>query len=246
MSANIKHDREVYINHKKPCEFHMDVKVAESGKRRIKGFASTRFKDRAGDVVSPEAIEASMQLYQKNPVVLLNHDQSKPIGKMIDYEITKDGLYVVDEIGKGFADADEAWSKIEQGILRALSIGFIPLETQRVGDDYVISELELVEHSVVSIPSNRESLFSVEKAFKSGSDLISVDRPDTYRIAVKEIERHLKVVESLYPYESEAKKIEFDALKKRIDSLYHSDEEEKLLSEVVKMQEELLKIEGES
>jgi len=230
----------VFEKNKKAAEstktFHMEVKTSDSKKRMISGFASTRFEDRSRDIVEPEALKRSMDIYLSNPIVLLNHDMDRPIGTMVDYTVTEDGLFVRDQIGSGFPDADEAWKKIEQGILRALSIGFIPRDTEWQGDNFVIKDLELVEHSVVAIPANRESLFSMEKAFLKGTDLIPVEKSDPLYVATKEVERHLKTIEDLYSLGSTSDKILIDGIKRRFDSLYEADDYGSLLKEISELE----------
>ena len=59
-----------------------EVKVLdEDGKLFISGYANTIDKDRYGDVVLPSAFK--MENYEKNPIVLLQHDHSKPIGTVV-------------------------------------------------------------------------------------------------------------------------------------------------------------------
>lgn len=165
--------REIILKPKKQDQkqFHMEIKAQDSGKRQIKGFASTRFVDRMDEIVSPGALAGSMDIYMKSPVVLRDHDRSLVIGKTIDYQVVADGLFVTIEIMKGTEDADEAWAQIEFGALNAFSIGFIPKNIDLSGEYPVINDLELLEISVVSIPANRESLFSIAKAFELGTDM---------------------------------------------------------------------------
>jgi HK97 family phage prohead protease len=228
--------------------FHIETKIEDTKTRRISGFASTRFKDRAGDVVLPSALEKSMQIYSKNPVVLRDHDHSKPIGKMVDYKVTDDGLFVVDEIGKRFQEADDAWAAIDQGILSAFSIGFIPLEVDRADGEFTITELELVEHSVVSIPANRESLFSVEKAFKDGSDLVARKDGDPVTKTLGLLELYLKKAEELYSVMTLKQKIRLDDIVRRIETLVKHEEtnKEKIQLEIDILQSEIELLDGDS
>lgn len=217
--------------------FHVEFKSVDTELRRIKGFASTKFKDRHNDIVDPKAFEKAMGVYMQNPQVLLQHDMSHPIGKTVDFQIVPDGLYVTIEVGKGFQDADETWQKINQGILKAFSIGFYPLDSSYdpTADVVIINALELVEISIVSIPANRESLFSIAKAFRDGTDLI--DRPNKSTIATLEIKKHLTYLKSVYALLPVENKIEVDGLKKEFDNIFDLDERSKLL----KMTEDLSK-----
>lgn len=150
--------------------FHCEIKVKDSKKRIIRGWASTRFEDRDGEIVDPEGIRESLPMFEKNPVVLWNHDYRKVIGKMLSGQVNETGFWVEAEIAKGTADSEEVWALIEQDMLRAFSIGFIAKEYDH--KERKINKLELLEFSVVSIPANSQALFSVAKAFDLGTDLI--------------------------------------------------------------------------
>src|SRR5438132_418224 len=65
-------------------------------------------------------------------------------------------------IGYGFPSANIARQQIQQGILRAFSIGFRQTEPMVRGNDGFmhIVALDLLECSVVSLPANSEALFS--------------------------------------------------------------------------------------
>lgn len=140
-----------------------DFKADNSGSRRIKGFANASTVDRGSEVVEPKAFKSSIDKYMENPIVFYNHDWDSAIGKVVDATITNKGLMVDIEIGKGFEPADKVWAQIEQGILKAFSIGFRPIEMDYDNKSEVltIKDMELYEVSVVTIPMNRESLFEI-------------------------------------------------------------------------------------
>lgn len=165
--------KEVIIRSKQSDKkfFHIETSIKSAKERTVKGFASTKFPDRVNDVVVPSALAVSMELYMKNPLILLDHDHTQPIGLVKSWQVTEDGLWVEAQIGKTSL-GDQTWAEIEQGLRRAFSIGFIPMEMDYKDDGgFLITELELLEISVVTIPANRESLFSIAKAFENGTDL---------------------------------------------------------------------------
>ena len=113
--------------------------------------------DRDGEVIKIDGIDTVN--FMKNPVVLLAHNfRGLPIG--IVETLSDEGSEL---IGEGvFASTDmaqEARILHEEGILIAVSMGFIIKE--REGP--IITRSELLEVSFVSVPSNPESL-SVEKS----------------------------------------------------------------------------------
>lgn len=154
----------------------------------IKGFGSTGDVDRHNDKVLPTAFAESVDMFMKNPVMLLQHDDNKVIGKFSSTDIRSNGLEVVWEV---MYDIDGCMKKIEDGVLGAFSIGFITQAYQyedSLGhilyksdeglmagyswDDLynentyrIITKLDLVEISVVSTPANPYALFQVAKDF---------------------------------------------------------------------------------
>ncbi len=151
----------------------------------ITGFANTISKDRAGDVIVASAWTTSNALknYMKNPIILFGHDHSRPIGKCVDLYPTEMGLQITVEIFKG---ADPAiFDLIKNGVLRTFSVGFRILDADWDDDTntFMILDLELFEVSVVSVPCNQDSTFTLAKSMngenflelrklfiKSGSD----------------------------------------------------------------------------
>jgi HK97 family phage prohead protease/HK97 family phage major capsid protein len=134
----------------------------------IEGYASTNDVDRAGDVVPPGVWEAGMVNYLKNPIILSQHDYDHPIGRMVESKVDSRGLWIKARISA----AAEVFNLIKDGIITAFSIGFriIDAEYNSATELFVIKELELVEISVVSVPCNQNTLFSLSKAFESADD----------------------------------------------------------------------------
>lgn len=144
-----------------------EVSVA-ADKIKIKGFASTPQVDRYDDIVQPIAFQNSMESYMKNPVVLLGHNSDKPLWIVTEYTISPQGLEVTAELTN---DIENTFKNIQDGILRGFSIGFICKNwAEKVENDrYIreITELDLVEISVVSTPANPSSLFTLAKSLKN-------------------------------------------------------------------------------
>lgn len=156
--------REVWLNSQ------FKVKEAPSDKTEntslvVAGFANTVTEDRAGDLIPKSAWETDNALgnYLKNPIVLFQHDHDEPIGKMINYEIRDEGLWVEIEI---YNVDDRVYRLVEEGVLRAFSVGFRikDYKYDEAMELFVITDLELFEISVVSIPCNQDSLFSLQKS----------------------------------------------------------------------------------
>jgi HK97 family phage major capsid protein/HK97 family phage prohead protease len=112
-------------------------------------------KDRMGDIIDPKGWQ--LDNFKQNPMALFNHNSGFPIGHWEDVKVQGGRL-----IGKlklaarGTSDRiDEIISLVEQGILRAVSVGFAPIERKPLDDGGVrFTKQELLETSLVSIPAN--------------------------------------------------------------------------------------------
>lgn len=135
----------------------------------ITGYASTNAVDRAGDVVPASVWQAGMQNYLKNPVILAYHDHDDPVGRMTEHKVDDKGLWIKARIS---AAASEVFNLVKDGVLTAFSVSFRVLDAtyDAVTELFVVKELELLEISVVSIPCNQDTLFSLAKSFDSEED----------------------------------------------------------------------------
>ena len=139
----------------------------DDGSIMIRGMASTSDFDRAGDSISADAwTKGGLNNFEKNPIILFNHDYNRPIGRATGLKSTPNGLELTAKISKAAKDVAEL---VKDGVLGAFSVGF------RVKDaDYLeetdglrIKDAELFEVSVVSVPCNQSATFSLAKSFDS-------------------------------------------------------------------------------
>ncbi len=135
----------------------------------ISGYASTNDVDRHGDIVPASVWEAGIANYLKNPVILAYHRHSEPIGRMIEHKIDEKGLWIKARIS---AAAEEVFNLVKDGVLTAFSIGFriLDAEYNQATELFVVKELELHEISVVSVPANQNTLFSLSKSFENDTE----------------------------------------------------------------------------
>ena len=134
----------------------------------IEGYASTNDIDRAGDVVSTSVWEKGIQNYLKNPIILAQHDHDDPVGRMVDYRIDDKGLWIKARVSA----AAEIFNLVKDKVLTAFSIGFrvVDAEYNAAAEIFMVKELELVEISIVSVPCNQNTIFSLAKAFKGAEE----------------------------------------------------------------------------
>ena len=135
----------------------------------IEGYASTNDVDRQGDVVPSSVWQRGLENYLKNPIILAYHDHSQPIGRMVDHKVDEKGLWIKASITEA---AGNIYKLVKNGILTAFSIGFRvkDAEYNSAAEVFVVKDLELHEISVVSIPANQNTLFSLAKAFKDAEE----------------------------------------------------------------------------
>ncbi|NBS80176.1 hypothetical protein EBS57_10390, partial [bacterium] len=88
---------------------------------------------------------------------------------MIDHKVTDKGLWIKAQIPSEIGDV---YKLIKKGILSAFSVGFRvrDAEYDHSNESFLIKDLELHEISVVSIPANQNTLFSLAKAFDTAED----------------------------------------------------------------------------
>lgn len=148
--------------------------------------------DRHRELVDSKAIMASWESYAKNPVILYNHRKDYGvIGLMEEVEMgmfeKPDGTKIEAVFGRARIDGGEKdiTRKINKGMLRAFSIGFIAKAgvKQGEGDDAYLTftEVEWIETSVVDIPASPNALFNVSKSLVSydgEKHLVAVEERD--------------------------------------------------------------------
>ena len=139
----------------------------EDGSIKIRGMASTADFDRAGDSISADAwTKGGLNNFEKNPIILFNHDYNRPIGRATNVKATDNGLELTAKISKAAKDVAEL---VKDGVLGAFSVGFRVKDADYIEetDGLKIKDAELFEVSVVSVPCNQSATFSLAKSFDS-------------------------------------------------------------------------------
>ena len=149
------------------------LRAAEEG--RVVAFrASTPALDRHGSRILPQGIRT--EAFERNPVFLWGHDgYGRPdpqavIGRVIRHRKSAQAFDIEVEFAPEAANprAEQALRLVRAGFLSAVSIGFVPLrshEERLPGGKTVLvyDEVELLEVSLVPIPSNPEALALVRE-----------------------------------------------------------------------------------
>jgi HK97 family phage major capsid protein/HK97 family phage prohead protease len=134
--------------------------------------------DRMGDTIS--ASGWSLDQFNKNPIALFSHRSDFPIGTWEKVRVEGNQLRGHLKMApKGTSiRIDEIRALIEAGVLKAVSVGFIDIESQPInpkdpwgGKNFI--RQELIECSLVSIPANANAL-AVAKSLKISSPTLDL------------------------------------------------------------------------
>ncbi len=156
--------------------FPFEKKAKANGSIYIEGYSNYNVPDRGFERVEPKG--GRFDNYKKNPIILFDHGKdpafgSMPVGRAIEIEARDDGLYTKAYISNSKTEKISAIRDlVEEGILKTFSIGFDPLHDEKDGDGVrVITDFELIEQSIVPIPMNQDSTFSVlQKRFQKNKN----------------------------------------------------------------------------
>lgn len=133
--------------------------IGQDGTPSYRFIASTNSKDRHGEAILQSGWE--LDNYLKNSQVLYGHDSwSFPIGKTIKLELTDNALIadIVFASKEANEKAEQVRLLVEEGILSAVSVGFIPKDIQDIDGVRTITQAELLEISIVPIPANQDAV----------------------------------------------------------------------------------------
>ncbi len=153
-------------------------KIHDSDAEGMEFILSDATVDRYGDTI--DASGWVLENFNKNPIALFNHQSSFPIGSWSNLRVQDNKLrgHLMMAPAGTSPRHDELRALINAKILRAVSVGFIPLDSTSRKDDhgYYIGEnyvkQELIETSLVSVPANPNAL-EVAKSLKISDDTMN-------------------------------------------------------------------------
>lgn len=168
-------------NIKKHYVAELDKKSINEEERTVTIVVSSEIVDRDGDVVKVAGI--NLKNYKKNPVVLWGHNSwSFPIAQAteISVDINKKQIIATAKFAET-KEALELWGLVKDRFVRAVSIGFMPLESRLAGKhdkevygekvNRIINKAELFELSFTNIPSNTEAIVTAVHKGQMTSDI---------------------------------------------------------------------------
>ena len=132
-------------------EFPITLTAADSNKRTISGKIVAW--DEAGNTSAGKTIFAKDSIDFSKPVkLLLEHDHTRPIGKLQDITADDEGIQATFKLAKTFA-ADDALEEAATGLRDGFSVGILVDAWDSKGGAMVITASTLKEVSLVSEPA---------------------------------------------------------------------------------------------
>ena len=132
--------------------------------------------DRVGDIVSTKGWQLGN--FQKNPIALFNHRGDQPIGTWSNVKVADNKLVGTLNLAPAGTSPriDEIRALVDHGILKAVSVGFKPLEFSFLqppqGEGILFEKQELLECSLVAVPANANSV-QLAKSLKISDETIT-------------------------------------------------------------------------
>lgn len=155
----------------------MTVKSFDDDLREITGVASTPAPDRCNDTMDMAGVKFTLPM-----PLLWQHWHSEPIGTVIEAEVKKTGIHIKASLVKPTSDMpqdmidrlNEAWASIKTGLVRGLSIGFLPIELSYLDNGGInFIKWEWYELSAVTVPANGDcniqTIKSIDRQFLAAS-----------------------------------------------------------------------------
>lgn len=143
--------------------------ITKSGQRVADSYdfvLSTEMPDRVGDVVKIDGLDTKD--FEQNPIALYMHNHQEPIGAWSNLRKSNGALIGSLNLAyKGTSKLiDFAHSMISQGMLKAVSVSFMPIDYVKNanGKGLLINKSSLLEVSLVTIPMNPQALM-IAKSF---------------------------------------------------------------------------------
>jgi HK97 family phage major capsid protein len=146
------------------------IKSFDNDARTFEGIATMPTPDREQDVVEPRG--AIFRL----PISLMwQHGKGftkDPVGAVTGAQVTDDGILVkgyfakLDEPPSLKEDLDRAWALVKSKLVRGLSIGFLPIESEAIkgSSGLRFKKWEFLELSPVAIPSHQDAHITLIKS----------------------------------------------------------------------------------
>jgi len=218
-------------------QYSEEIREVDAEDRTVIHLITTDTRDRYGDIVEPKG--GQIENFLRDPVVLDGHKYGTfPVGTNVWLKKNKGGILAKTRFHDKTQIAIDAFNLVAEGILRAWSIGFMPINWETFEEDgtrgYLYKIWELLEYSLVTVPANPDALTMalqkgwlvdpvwekiIEKCELSGSQnsLVDAERLTVLGKRIDDVEGRIVVLED-YGVSLRAETIE-EANKKANESL---------------------------
>lgn len=155
----------------------MATRAVNAENRSVDAVMSTDSLDRYGERIEHSAWKKRLGRFHSSPVLLRDHDHTKPIGHWENVKVGKDGLTGT-AVFASTPEADERFSLHRDGHVKGFSVGFIShkwsfkfeeVDGQRK-DVRVHEDCELVECSSVAVPANADAMQRLLRSVAGGHE----------------------------------------------------------------------------
>lgn len=187
----------------------LEIKALDDDAREIEGWATTPEVDRMGDIVLPKGAEYKLPI-----PFLLDHDHSQVVGEVSRVEVSDKGIRFwanikkIAEEGDAKALCDKAWSYIKNGLRKAVSIGFKPLDFEVLPNGGLkFISWDWYELSAVGIPAQPSAVITGTKSYSLGESFVAEAPADP--------EIPAKPTESAAPGEKKVRVVKLDTARDR-------------------------------
>jgi hypothetical protein len=151
--------------------FFLPLTKIDEKKRTVSGYASTPALDLDGEIVSLDAVKKALPGYWEWRNIREMHGSSA-VGVAKEANVDENGLFLTAKIVD-----DDAWKKCVEQVYKGFSIGGRKLAK----NGNKITEIEMVEISVVDRPANPECKFTVQKSASPDAAAILLKAEKTRR-----------------------------------------------------------------
>lgn len=162
----------------------------------IEGYANKSKKDAYNERM--DATSVRLERFKQNPILLFNHDMNYPCGKVIAVEPREDGLFVRAAVSPAQHEKIAFVRElVADGTLCTFSVRFADEQVVEDPDNVggkLIKNWELQEVSIVSIPAQPDSTFSLSNA-KSLADARQMVLKAKGAMVAKYVAEHLSKLE---------------------------------------------------
>jgi HK97 family phage major capsid protein/HK97 family phage prohead protease len=147
----------------------LEFRAVDDDARIIEGVASTDLLDDYDTVLVPKGAQFDLPL-----PLLWQHDRESPVGHVISADVTTARIKIraqlakISEAGPLKDVVDRAWQAVKHGLVRGLSVGFLPVKGGTKGNTF--NEWKWKELSLVTLPANSQATISMIRSLAASGE----------------------------------------------------------------------------